>query len=183
MRRAPRSFSRYQSGFSFVELITVVLLIGIVSTIAVARFSGNDGIAEFTYQNRLISALRNMQQRAMHDSRNGFCFQINLTGGSVAPAFGPPTSNFTAGNQAATCASTIDASVEFLSTTATEIADQNVIITASDGAQSSLSLIGFDGLGRPLTNLNNCASGCVIAFDGASTARVCVESQGYVHAC
>jgi MSHA pilin protein MshC len=182
-RPVNRPFLLHQSGFSFVELITVVLLIGILSVIAVARFSGNDGIAEFTYQNRLISALRNIQQRAMHDSRADFCFQINLSTGAVAPAFGPPSLDYSAGNQAATCAAGIDASVEFLSTTNTEIAEQGVTLNALDGASSSLASIGFDGMGRPLTNVNNCASGCVVSFVGTSEARVCIESQGYVHAC
>jgi MSHA pilin protein MshC len=170
-------------GYTFIELITVLILIGIVSTVAVSRFIGTDGFAEYTYQNRLISSLRNMQQRAMHDNRAGFCFQVNLVSGAATPAFGPPSVNFVLGNEANTCGSGIDISNDFLSTTATEIASEKLTLTASDGGVNSLTYIGFDGLGKPLTNLSNCSSGCQVSFAGTDSASVCVESQGYVYAC
>lgn len=177
------SKSLSQRGFSLVELITVLILIGILSVVAVARFSGSDGFSEYTYQNRLISALRNMQQRAMNDSRPGYCFQINLVSGSASPAFGPPTLDYAAGNQANTCGAGIDVSSDFLATTASEIASDNLTLMALDGAVSTLTYIGFDGLGRPLTNTANCSTGCEVSFSGTATASVCVASQGYVYAC
>ena len=172
-----------QRGFSLVELITVLILVGILSVVAVARFSGSDGFSEYTYQNRLISALRNMQQRAMHDNRAGFCFQINLVNGAATPAFGPASLNFASGNQANTCAAGVDASSDFLATNATEIADERLTLTASDGGVSTLAYIGFNGLGQPLTNVANCSSGCTVTFAGTASASVCVASEGYVYAC
>ncbi|MDM7859138.1 type II secretion system protein [Alteromonas sp. ASW11-36] len=172
-----------QSGFSLVELITVILLIGILSVVAIARFSDSTGFAEFTYQNRLISALRNMQQRAMQDSRSGFCYQINIVSGAVSPAFGPPSTNYTAGNQANTCASNIDANTDFLATTSTEIAEQGLTISITDNGNNNVTFIGFDGLGRPQSNISNCFAGCRVNFVGETRASVCIESQGYVHAC
>ena len=182
-RSGSRSLSLKQNGFSFVELITVVLLISIISVVAVGRFSGSSGFAEFTYQNRLISALRNMQQRAMQDSRTGFCYQINIVSGALNPAFGPPTTNYAGGNQVSTCANSIDTSAEFLSTTSTEIADEGVSITASDNGNTGVSFIGFDGQGRPLNGISNCADGCQINFEAETRASVCIEPQGYIHVC
>lgn len=172
-----------QRGFSLVELITVLILVGILSVVAVARFSGSDGFAEYTYQNRLISALRNMQQRAMHDSRAGFCFQINLVSGSTTPAFGPPSLNFTSGNQANTCAASIDLASDFLATNASEISRQGLTLTATDSGTMPLAYIGFNGLGQPVTNVANCDAGCQVTFAGTASASVCVASQGYVYAC
>lgn len=172
-----------QRGFSLIELITVLILIGILSVVAIARFSGSDGFSEYTYQNRLISTLRNMQTRAMHDNRPGFCFQINLVSGELTPAFGPPSLNYALGNEANTCAAGIDVSVEFLATNATEIAAEKLTLTATDSGASGLTFIGFDGLGRPLSNLASCATGCQVTFSGTGSASVCVSSEGYVHAC
>ncbi|MBT0586876.1 pilus assembly FimT family protein [Alteromonas oceanisediminis] len=172
-----------QRGYSLVELIAVILLIGVLSVGAVARFSGSDGFAEYTYQNRLVSALRNIQQRAMNDSRNGFCYRINLVSGTAAPAFGPPTHDYTAANAAASCSGAIDSSVDFLATTATEMAAENIAMTSQDGASTALSFIGFNSLGQPQSNIANCASGCRVDFVGSSTASVCIASQGYIHAC
>ncbi len=182
-RPDPRPFLIRQKGFSFVELITVVLLIGILSVVAVARFTGSDGFAEYTFQNRFISALRNMQQRAMQDNRSGYCYQINLITGAVNPAFGPPTTDYAPGNQGASCATSIEHSALALATASDEIAAENVLINAFDSAVAAPGFIGFDGLGRPLTDLSNCSAGCQIQFVGSNTASVCVESEGYIHAC
>lgn len=178
-----RPFLLNQSGFSFVELVTVIILIGILSTVAVARFSGSDGFAEFTYQNRLISALRNIQQRAMHDNRSAICYQINLVSGSSTPAFGPPTTDFSLANQANTCGAGIDTTADFLATTSTEIAQERLTLNASDGGNATLTFLRFDRLGRPVTNVANCASSCQVDFVGERTASVCVSAQGYVYAC
>ncbi|WP_100643538.1 pilus assembly FimT family protein [Alteromonas facilis] len=178
-----RPFLIRQRGFSFVELITVIVLIGTLSVIAVARFSGSDGFAEYTFQNRLISALRNMQQRAMQDNRLNYCYRINLVEGAVAPAFGPPSTDYRAGNQAASCAASIDHTALALATASDEIAEERVSIAALDSGNNGLTFIDFDGLGRPISNLTNCASGCRVTFSGSNNASVCIEAQGYVHAC
>lgn len=178
-----RPFLQKQSGFSFVELVTVIILIGILSTVAIARFSSSDGFAEFTYQNRLISALRNIQQRAMQDNRSAICYQINLVSGASTPAFGPPTTDYSLANQANTCASGIDTSTEFLATTSGEIAQERVSLNAFDGANATLSYLRFDRLGRPITNIANCSTNCQVDFVGERTASVCVSSQGYIYAC
>ena len=62
-------------GFSLVELITVITLIGILAVVAGARLQTRQGYSEYAYQDRLVSALRNMQTRAMQDTRDGFAFR------------------------------------------------------------------------------------------------------------
>ncbi|MBL4631847.1 MAG: prepilin-type N-terminal cleavage/methylation domain-containing protein, partial [Paraglaciecola sp.] len=80
-------------GFTLIELIVVIILISVLSVSAYSRFSGTSGFSEYTYQARLISALRNMQTRAMHDNRDGYCFKINFN--TSTAAFGPPTLRYT----------------------------------------------------------------------------------------
>lgn len=183
------------TGFTLVELVVVIVLISVLAVSAYSRFGGSAGYAEYTYQSRLISALRNMQTRAMFDTRavdpsNGkYCFQINL---STAPhGFGPPalvhykTDNVT--NRAATCNSNIDRSSdtpEYLYTSTTEMVEEGVSISAVNSDNDTISFINFNSLGQPSTNQSAaCGTECKITFIGESSVSVCVNEQGYIYAC
>ncbi|WP_299072291.1 prepilin-type N-terminal cleavage/methylation domain-containing protein [uncultured Paraglaciecola sp.] len=168
-------------GFTLIELIIVIILISVLSVSVFSRFSGTAGFSEHTYQARLISSLRNMQTRAMHDNRLGYCFQLNFD--KTQAAFGPPILDYIsdAPNAAvATCSSEIDFSnPEYLATSATEMGDEGVSLT------SDRDFINFDGLGRPIDGDGQiaCASQCKITLTGESAVSVCIESQGYIHGC
>lgn len=172
-----------QGGFTLLELIIVMVILGIIAVYAIPKFSGASGYSEFTYQNRLISVLRNMQIRAMQDSRPQFCHRINFVSLSAQVGFGPASSDYSSGNELATCATSIDySSPEYLRTSATELLDANVSMTALDGA-SPISNIDFNSFGSPSTSVSNCSAGCTVTFTGVSAARVCIESEGFIHAC
>ncbi len=176
-------YTKAQEGFTLLELIIVMVLLGVLAVYAIPRFTGSGGYSEFTYQNRLISVLRNMQVRAMQDSRPNFCHQINFINTGSQAAFGPASTNYTAGNAAATCATTIDFTApEFLRTTPNEISDSNVAMSVLDGA-TAVGTIGFNSFGSPLSSASSCSAGCSVTFTGESAVRVCIESQGYIHAC
>jgi MSHA pilin protein MshC len=177
------------SGYTLLELIVVITVLGVLAVSAYSRFQGTDGVAEYTYQARLVSALRNMQTRAMQDTRPGYCYQINLD--TTTPAFGPPTLAYAVGGgapqQAQSCATSIDFSTpEYLHTGNDEMVNDNVLLSALSGA-SSIDHIGFDGLGRPVDNAQQAictgSSGCTVTLTGTASARVCVASQGYIYAC
>jgi MSHA pilin protein MshC len=169
-------------GFSLIELVVVIILLSILAVTVAPRFSGKSGFAEYAYQARLISALRAMQTRAMHDTRPGFCFQINIS--SSRRAFGAPRMAYADADPSPTCTTVIDyTNPPHFATTATEMASENVRISANRDGGSSIFYIGFDNLGRPITSSNNCAAGCRIEFLGEKRIGVCIESEGYVHAC
>jgi len=172
-----------QGGFTLLELIIVMIILGVLAVYAVPKFSGAGGYSEYTYQNRLISVLRNMQVRAMQDSRPSFCHRINFVSTSTQVAFGPASTNYTTGNEAATCATSIDFNApEFLRSSATEILDSNVSMTVVDGA-TAISAIDFNSFGAPQTVVSNCSAGCEVTFTGDAAATVCIKSQGFIHAC
>jgi MSHA pilin protein MshC len=183
-----QAFNMYR-GFSLIELITVIILLGIVAVSVGSRFVGSDGFAEYVYQSRLISALRVMQTRAMYDTRpatvanpTGYCFQINFS--SSPAAFGPPTLNYAAADGSPTCSTTIDYSSSLhLGTTVSEMADKNVAFVAFTDGANSIDYIRFDNLGRPLTSVGKCTAGCQLELQGEQSISVCIKAQGYIYAC
>jgi MSHA pilin protein MshC len=62
-------------GFTLVELVTVILLLGILSAVILPRFSSRDGFAEYAVRDQLISTFRLAQQRAMYD-HSGACYRL-----------------------------------------------------------------------------------------------------------
>jgi MSHA pilin protein MshC len=176
-------YTKAQGGFTLLELIVVMVILGILAVFAVPKFSGASGYSEYTYQNRLISVLRNMQIRAMQDSRPSFCHRINFVNISSQVAFGPASSNYAAGNELATCVNSIDyTSPEYLRTSATEIMSASVSMIVVDGT-NSISAIDFNSFGAPQTTASNCSVGCTVTFTGLTAAQVCIESEGFIHAC
>ena len=168
------------NGFTLVELVAVIILISILSVSVFSRFSGTSGFAEYTYQARLISTLRNMQTRAMHDNRDGYCFKV-IFDTSATPAFGPPILTYAPiGNTDDTCGSAIDFNnPDYLTTSATEMAGEGVGLTTTP----NFDYIDFDGLGRPKQGGADCSASCKITLTGEASVSVCIESQGYIHAC
>lgn len=170
------------TGFTLVELVVIIMLIGTLAVSVFSRISGSSGYAEFTYQARLISTLRNMQTRAMFDTRPNYCFQINLQ--TSPPAFGPPTLSYTSGDASDTCATSIDfTNPDYLATTNVEMDSAEVNLSTIGDTSLTFNQMGFDNLGRPVTNGPTCESTCRIELTGEQTAAVCIESQGYIHAC
>lgn len=173
-----------QRGFTLIELVVVILVIGVLAVSAASRFDSTS-YAEYSYQSRLLSALRAMQQRAMQDTRNNYCFQINFN--TVSPAFGPPTLSYRNDTQAEhteTCAAAINYSTpEFLRTSSGEIAADGISMMTLDTGNGVFNYMRFDSFGRPITSAGNCQATCRITFQGSQSPAICVESEGYIHEC
>jgi MSHA pilin protein MshC len=174
--------SKAQSaGFTLVELVVIIVLLGILAVFVAPRIQGTGGISEYVYQDRLISSLRTIQQRAMNDTRDGYCFQININTAANS-SFGPPSLDYSIGNQVATCESTITASTdaEYLVATSAEMTADDVTLSFADMSASKSIL--FDSSGCPIGGAS-CSTDYRIELTGETTVYVCVESQGYIHAC
>lgn len=71
-------------GFSLVELVTVIILLGILAATILPRFSSRDGFSEYALRDQLISAYHLAQQRAMYD-HSGTCYRLNIDSNGFAP--------------------------------------------------------------------------------------------------
>lgn len=175
-------------GYSLIELVLVLILLGIVSVSVLPKFFDKSGFAENAYQARLVSALRTMQERAMQDTRNtsngtgtitNFCYQIGIFRDADS-AFGPSTMNFvdtSDANQLLSCTRFIDddPELEYMTATNNDMLTDDVQVTAGPDQ------IAFSSMGCPIVGGIACASSVQVDITGLHTRSVCVESQGYIH--
>ncbi|WP_440876242.1 pilus assembly FimT family protein [Thalassotalea sp. PLHSN55] len=145
-----------QSGFTIIELVSVIILLGILSVAIVPKFSGSSDFEVYTVRAQLISALRLTQQRAMQQthalaSGDTYCHIQRID----AKQYGTNCSGFRT-----------DA-------TALNLADSSVTLSPTD------NIISFNSWGIP-----SCSKGCVITItgDNGDLVQVGIESEGYIHA-
>ncbi|RUO66118.1 MSHA pilin protein MshC [Pseudidiomarina planktonica] len=155
---------RIQQGFTIIELVAVIVVIGILAVTAAPAFFSDDGADVQTYQARLINLLRLQQQRAMQDtaSTNNYCVLI------AGNRFGVPTN----------CSDTslpasFDPDYEGL---AAAEQDAGVTITPAEVRY-------FNGLGCPVSAPGNACGTAPwqITIAGGNNLQVCVASQGRIH--
>lgn len=180
---APTSAStKAQQGFTLIELVTIVILLSIIAIVAIPRFTGSSGFTEYAMQKRFLGALRNLQLKAIYDTRAEFCYRL-VVDTAASPEFGPTTASYLTGEDAISCSNTIDyTAAGFTRSELGEMADDSLTFLALDAA-TAINYIQFDNIGRASTDAGICASNCTFSFSGESTVSVCVASEGYIYAC
>lgn len=165
------------NGFTLIELIVVLILVAILGVYATFRFSGTRGYIEYTYQHRLISALRTIQTRAMQDTSQNNQYQLFFDTRANNLSFGPSLPDGTA----------IDFSNDALSSGINGVngfpLTELLLNTTGLAVSGNFTLVRFNSLGEPVDSNGAaiCAAGCVVDFIGQSAASVCIEPLGYVH--
>ncbi len=124
------------SGFTLVELVLVIILIGVLAVTAAPRFFTASGYDQVAARDQLIQLLRQAQLQTMNNSAE--CQVVH---------FG--------NNQSWIPTNTAQCSV------------------LTSGEQ----LLSFDVWGRPATSVTN------VTLTGETTMNVCIEAEGYIHAC
>lgn len=193
---------QYKSvGFTLIELIIVILLLGIVSATALPRFLGKAGVEETTVQDQMISVLRRMQTQAMQQTNVSFlqtegaaqrisrCHQLIL----AASQLGQPNINpcllesvaFPSANAPELTTSAKDSALHFRLPEGSDIViSARNSASGSGGALSLPLLFKFNSLGQPLDSTSNrYINGLRFDISGAVTYRICIESEGYIHPC
>ena len=161
MNASKTPLPKHQRGFSLIELITVIVLVGILAVYAASRFAGKDVFADHAAQDQIIAAARIAQQRAMYDHSATACYRLNISGNRLsAQSFDGATYNNIG-------------PAEW----------QNGIVL-EDVTVAAVSIY-FDGMGNALGITANCAgspTSTAISISGASNLQVCLFSSGHIQA-
>jgi MSHA pilin protein MshC len=141
-----------QRGFTMIELIAVMVIVGIIAAVAAPRFMSVDAFKSRGFRDQLISTLRYAQKTAIAQHRF-VC--VAFTSSSVTLSYGPT----------AACASG----------TLTGPTGPYILTTPSTNISlaASVSPLSFDAIGRP-------TAGASITVTNETAITVEAET-GYVH--
>jgi len=167
-----------QAGFTIIELVTVIILIGILAISVLPKFDGTASYEAHSHRAQLISALRLTQQRAMQqtDSSDSYCHQLIFDNNVNVSRYGIP--------DRLDCDDTSFAGWQ-PDATGFEVDSKYQVSFGIDG-KTNQSAVTFDGMGRPIINStlpNDCDGGCIINVQSSvETLKIKIESEGYIHA-
>ncbi|SEB00493.1 type II secretion system protein [Alkalimonas amylolytica] len=143
-------------GFTLVELIVVMVLLGILSVTLLPRFLSGAGTSEYHYRDQALALLRRVQIQAMQCTDATFCpgSVLQLSSSAIG------TSADCRNDATHLC-----------------IASRDVVTLSANFSQLS-----FDALGRP----QGCAAAtpaCTLTITGSNSLQICLESEGYIRPC
>lgn len=152
-----------QKGFTLIELILIILMLGIMASTILPKMFSTDGFSENAYVNEVVNKLRAIQLRAMQqtDGANSACHNVLITSKTLS---NDPDVNDTSDS----------CDLWASGSTKVEITEENISFDLSNAISFS-----FDSWGRP----QNCTTTCdvvILGREGSLTVRI--ENEGYIHA-
>lgn len=145
-----------QTGFTLIELVVVMIMIGILSVTVIPKFFDSNGFEEITHQAELVTKLRSIQLRAMHQTNKTQC-EIHISAKKVELYIDDPSP----------CQAN---DAEIHDTT-------KVIITENELSFDPVGVLTFDSLGRP-----NCGVCTISIIGGEQKKTVKINHEGYIYA-
>ncbi|MDX1677892.1 type II secretion system protein [Arsukibacterium sp.] len=150
------------TGFTLIELIVVLVIIGVLAVSLVPRFFDGSGTNEYLYRDQAFSLVQRRQIQAMQCT-NCFPVGVQVDSISINPAGSPGCEN----TATRLCISNRDRSSVQLSPTAFTVD------------------LYFNNLGQPIGKggARICQNSCQINVQGSVTLSICIEYEGYIHLC
>ncbi|NAW91765.1 MULTISPECIES: prepilin-type N-terminal cleavage/methylation domain-containing protein [unclassified Vibrio] len=156
-------------GFTLIELIVIILLLGILSAYAASRYSGTSGFSSVTTQSEVLASLRLTQNRAMQ--RTGLCNRW-LVSNNQAQQVSPSVS-------AGACTTSLPSTLADSSFVDAAANDITLTLTNNDGSY----FLDFDSLGRAAQCLTANCTVTLNNLQSGESRQVCINSEGYIYAC
>ncbi|WP_227006591.1 type II secretion system protein [Shewanella donghaensis] len=156
---------RLNTGFSLVELVTTILIVGIIAVFVIPKLIPQSSYSAYTLRNEFISELRQVQLKSMNNSDR--CYRINVT------ATGYQQSHYSQNiNPSSTGCNTAN-----LIRTEIEQSFQGGAYIELISSSSSTFFLDFDNYGRSTLT---CAGVCFNAV-ADETLQIAMEAEGYIH--
>jgi MSHA pilin protein MshC len=151
-----------QAGFTLVELVTTMIVIGIIAVAVLPRLMSDSSFSAYSLRSEFISELRQVQLKAIQNTDQ--CYQIDVTSSGY-------TLRHFSGRAASLCTNQVRIEQQ-----QTFSGNAHVALTSN---ASQVFSITFDSLGRMLSPA--CSGHCfnVVADE---TLAIAVESEGYIYA-
>jgi MSHA pilin protein MshC len=160
-------------GFTLIELVLVILLLGILAAFAVPKWLGKGGFETQTVRDELLTRLRLVQTVNMHEPANR-CTQLVV----ASPRFAHRTYGVTA-QTPCPGSDPLTGWTDNQLTRGRVVSASSGLLISLVGTGSDRFVLRFDQMGRPL---GTCATGCTLQVtDGRETSRIKIESEGFIH--
>lgn len=181
--------NKNQTGFTLIELVTVIILIGILAVSVSPKFDGTASYEAHSHRAQLIAALRLTQLRAMQQTDPDpestglpYCHQLVFDKHPDYSRYGIPNR--------VNCGVTIFPNNWLPDETGFSV-DGKYQVSFGIVGKTNPSAVTFDSMGRPVKNqslANDCTEGsirgCTLFVKHGTDAPLLIkiESEGYIHA-
>tara|TARA_B100001059_G_C17654086_1_gene486014 strand:+ start:198 stop:707 length:510 start_codon:yes stop_codon:yes gene_type:complete len=154
---------KYQQGFTLIELVTVIILLGILSAFAISRFPSSQGYSTIIIKNQLLASARLAQQTSL--SRASSTANVTLNVSEISGDW----NLVVAGGSGISYSAKIDQGSE-------QIRSGTSLTGACSTLSSSPFTVTFDGDGNrvPFENLRVC-------IDSTTDFELCISPSGYAY--
>jgi MSHA pilin protein MshC len=155
----------FQSGFTLIELIMVIVLMGVLAVVAAPRIFNSKDIKARGLQDETQAYLRYAQKTAIAQRRT-VCVTFGSNAVTVSIASAPATFDCAAAGALKG-----------------PKGDTPVTVTAKSGVAyaSTPAAFNFDGLGQPITSAGAAVGKQTIQVTGAAQSITVETATGYVH--